>query len=195
MKKMIPAFVLALAFAAVSCETPSKPTNVVGTIRCSSCSDTFSVNGDLSEGSAKYFGYCEVDAEENLTVVVGTDDRSHATSASDFYLSVTGVVGPPTEGVFDGSGDPKLDESLFTTFQSGRIKNVNEYAFSPDDASDPDLCNVNLYAVPLEGELDPNREEFDYYLFLDCHSLDVPPISGPSNLTWVEAELYLGNCR
>jgi hypothetical protein len=182
-----------LSLAALSCEEPATPSGVYGTVECSTCSQTFTVNGDLSEGDSKYYGYCEVDGDKNLKFVVGTDDKSHATASSDFYFQLTGVEGPPTEGVYASTTPLLTKDGPSTDFDQGFIKNVNEFAFSQGDAGDQDLCMVELYAVPIEGEVDPNQASFDYYMRLNCRTLGIPSTSG-ATLNWVRAELWFDNC-
>jgi hypothetical protein len=190
------------ALVSMACEEPAPPSKVHGTVECSACAQTFNVSGELSEGDSKYYGYCKTDDADNLKFVVGTSDRTHATASSDFFLQIAGIQGPPTEGVYcstpgqainsDGcSGED--DENLYTGFEQGFIKNVNEFAFSQGDAADEELCVVELYAVPIEGELDPKQGSFDYYMSLDCRTLDIPSASGES-LNWVRAQLWFGNC-
>jgi hypothetical protein len=181
------------ALFAASCEEPAPPSKVYGTVDCNACSQEFTVNGELSEGDSKYYGYCKVDGDKNLKFVVGTNDKTHATASSDFYFQLTGVEGPPTEGVYASITPLLPKDGPDTDFDSGFIKNVNEFAFSQGDASDQELCVVELYAVPVEGEVNPNQASFDYYMRLNCRTLDIPSTSG-ATLNWVRAELWFDNC-
>lgn len=198
MKSIMPVILLgAMACGLLSCEEEAVPSRVYGYIRCGQCQDEFNVNGNLAETNAKYYGYCEKSGD-NLTFVVGTDDKAHATSSSDFYFRVSDVVGPAVEGFQDpaaAAGVPKDDEALYTDFGSCTIMNVNEFSFTQDDAAAPNLCKVQLFAKPAEGELDPVQKKFDYFVWLKCQTISVPSVADSTiQLTSVEAELFFGNC-
>jgi hypothetical protein len=198
MKSIIPVILLAaMACGLVSCEEEAVPARVYGTIFCSPCQPEFKVDGNLAESNAKYYGSCDKQGD-NLTFTVATDDKSHATSSSDFYFRLSGIQGPATEGYHEpaaAAGVPKDDEALYTGFDSCSIMNVNEFSFSKDDADYPDQCNVQLYAKPSEGELDPNQKKFDYYVWFKCWTLDEPSVADSSiTLNTVEAQLFFANC-
>jgi hypothetical protein len=198
MKAIVPVILFAaLACGLVSCEEETVPSRVNGYIRCGQCQGEFPVDGNLAESNAKYYGYCEKDGD-NLTFVVATDDKAHATSSSDFYFRLEGVQGPPTVGYHDpaaAAGVPKDDDALHTGFTSCTIKNVNEYSFGPDDAASPELCMVQLYAEAGEGELDPNQKQFDYFVWFKCQTISVAAVGGAETLTSVESELFFANCN
>jgi hypothetical protein len=184
------------ALVSLACEDPASPSKVHGTVECSECyGGPFTVSGELSDGDSKYYGYCKTDDADNLTFVVGTNDRTHATASSDFYLQLIGIQGPPSVGVYSNSTTqlPIDDPSRNTDFEQGYIKNVNEFSFSQGDAGDQSLCVVRLYAEPSEGELDPKQGSFDYFVWLDCRTLSIPSTSG-ATLNWVRAQLWFGNC-
>ena len=198
MKSIIPVILLgALVFGLLSCEEETLPSRVNGFIRCGQCQGEFGVNGNLAENNAKYYGYCEKNGN-NLTFVVGTDDKAHATSSSDFYFRLADIEGPPNEGFHDpakAAGEPWDDDAYHKNFGSCTMMNVNEFSFTPDDAVSPDLCMVQLYAKPAEGELDPDQKKFDYFVWFKCTTISVPSVSGTEDLTSVEAELFFGNCK
>jgi hypothetical protein len=162
------------------CEEEVKPSKVYGEISFSGsqCGGDFpSINGTLAEGGAKYFGYCNKSGD-TFDFVVGTEDKSKAVNASDFYLRVTGIAGPPTEGVFGATpGQPKDDDALYTTFEAVLFKNVNDFTFELADDNDfdtPGLCDITLFAKPIEGELNPNKESFDFYVSMECGGIAAP---------------------
>ena len=128
--------------------------------------------------------------------MVATDDKAHATSSSDFYFRLADVAGPPVEGYKDPAlGVTKDDDALHTGFGSCTIMNVNEFSFDQTDANSPDLCEVQLYAKPAEGELDPTNKKFDYFVWFKCQTIAVPAVADSNiQLTFVEAELFFGNC-
>jgi hypothetical protein len=166
--------------------------DVHGFIRCSHCQDEFNVSGSLGEDGAKYYGYWTLDGED-LSLVVATDTLEEATASSDFYFELTGIEGPPTTGY----KDPVLlvtkdDPSLHTGFDECTMVNVNHFVFGSAQAADPDLCVVKLFAEPAEGELNPNLEQFDYFVWFKCQTISVPSSADSTiQLTSVEAELFL----
>lgn len=199
MKSIMPVILLAtLACGLLSCEEETVPSRVNGYIRCGQCQDEFNVDGNLAENNAKYYGYCE-EKGGKLTFVVGTDDKAHATSSSDFYFRLSGIQGPPTVGYRDPAAagyEPKDDDTLHTTFDGCTIMNVNEFSFERADAASPDLCTVQLYAEPAEGELDPNQKKFDYFVWFKCQTISVPSVGDSTiQLTSVESELFFANCK
>ena len=195
MERITTTVICLCALVSMACEEPAPPSKVHGTVDCSACAQTINVSGELSEGDSKYYGYCKTDDADNLKFVVGTTDRSHATASSDFYLQITGIEGPPSTGVYSNATtlQPKDDPSLNTDFDQGYIKNVNEFSFTQGDAGDQNLCVVKLYAVPAEGELDPQQSSFDYFVWLDCRTLSVASTGG-TTLNSIDAKLWFGNC-
>ncbi|MFO8072713.1 MAG: hypothetical protein R6V85_12650 [Polyangia bacterium] len=188
-------FAIALAaFVSLSCSETSNPSRVHGTLDCGACSSSFSFDGSLATGGSKFYGHCKKDKDDNFSFAVGTDDRAHADTSTDFYFYITGVQGPPHEKVYGANGQPLDDEALYTAFDEGFLKNVNEFNFSPDDADNPDLCNVELYAVPGEGELDPTQKSFQYYVRIFCGDLEVESINEQESLEFVEAEIWFDEC-
>jgi len=168
--------VCAVSIAWLGCEEEVKPSKVVGEIQFSgeSCSGEFeNIDGTLAKGGAKYYGYCKKKGD-SFEFTVGTKDRAKATNSTDFYLLVRGIAGPPVEGVNDANGLPKDDEANYTTFESVLLQNVNQYIFELDDPNDFDtegLCNITLFAKPIDGELNPNKQKYDFYVAMVCSGL------------------------
>jgi hypothetical protein len=191
------AILAAAAFTVLSCESPSNPAYVEGYMycgpQCAGDSGRFTAKGDMAEGGSAFWGSCSLSDDNKFTLVVGTNEKSAATSASDFYVLVSGIAGPPSEGVFTGKVVTD-DSNLYTTFDSAQVKNVNEWAFSPDDATDPNLCIVKLFATPKEGELTPSKATFDYFVWVRCDTLEgVLSVNG-IELQSFEAQFYLAGC-
>jgi hypothetical protein len=159
--------------------------------------DFESIDGTLAEQEAQFFGYCERDGDD-LEFVVGTEDRPHANASTDFYLLVRGVAGPPAEGVFDTDGQPRDEATYFTTFEDFLFKSVHEFLVDYDDPSDftnQEFCNITLFAEPIAGELNPNAEQFDYYVALDCGGLAAEAPTDPTIvLNYLEFEFYFRGC-
>jgi len=170
---------------------------VLGTIKYNlGDAQGFKVDGELAEGGARYFGNCKTDKQGNLGFIVGTKRKVEATSATDFYLQITGVEGPPVEGAYAETDPvPVPKDGPSTDFAKAIFKNVNEYSFTQASAANSAQCRVDLYAVPVAGELDPNNSKFSHYFRLWCYTLDVAPSGTGSNLTWIEAEFWFANCR
>jgi hypothetical protein len=160
--------------------------------QCAGNGGRFTVKGDLAESGDGYWGSCSLDGDDNLTFVVGTKEKSSANSANDFYVLVTGIKGPPGEGVFSGKTVIN-DPSRYTTFASAQLKNVNDWAFTPEDATDPDMCIVNLFATPKEGELTPSKATFDYFVKISCATLS-GVFDGSIELTTFNADFYFSGC-
>ncbi|MDD5306733.1 MAG: hypothetical protein PHU25_05365 [Deltaproteobacteria bacterium] len=190
------AILAAAAFSVLSCDEPSKPAYVEGSMSCGpQCagSGKFIVKGgDMAEGGSKYWGSCSL-SDNKFTFVVGTKEKGAATSATDFYVLVSGIAGPPGEGVFEGKVVIN-DKSRYTTFESAQVKNVNEWSFTPDDASDPNLCVVRLFATPAEGELTPSKATFDYFVWVRCDTLEGVLYHNTVELTYFEAQFYFAGC-
>lgn len=154
-------------------------------------------SGSLAEDGADFFGYCHRTGDD-LDLVVGTNDLEQATNSTDFYLAMTGIVGPPVEGVYDGGGDPKDEESLFTSFESVIFKNVNVHEFEladSDDFSIEGLCDIVLYATPIAGEQNPDGDGFEIFTAMDCGGIDAPATTDETIvLNYLEFELWLDGC-
>jgi hypothetical protein len=193
------AILAAAAFTILSCNAASTPAYVEGYMycgpQCAGNGGKFTVRGDMDQSGSGNWGSCSLSSDNKFTFVVGTAEKSAATSADDFYVYVGGIAGPPTEGVF--SGKTVIDDpDRYTTFETAQLKNVNEWQFSPDDATDPKLCIVNLFATPKEGELTPSKATFDYYVKISCATLDgVVSINGNDvDLTTFDVEFYFSGC-
>jgi hypothetical protein len=196
---------LVIAVASIlglGCEEEIKPSKVVGEIHFSGqqCGDDFeNIDGTLAQGGATYYGYCTKSGDD-LEFTVATQDRAKATNSTDFYLLVKGVKGPPVEGVNGANGQPKEDDANYTTFQSVLFKNVNEYSFEYEDPNDfqdgsNGNCRIVLFAKPIEGELNPNKQKFDYYVEMDCGALEAETNTDSSIvLNYMEFYFYLSDC-
>jgi hypothetical protein len=168
------------ALGMLGCEEEVKPAKVHGEmsyngVQCGAEFET--ISGSLAKGGAKYYGYCKKKKDDSFDFVVATADMANATNSTDFYLQVRGIVGPPVEGVYDANVQPKDDPNLYTTFESAVLKNVNDFTFEYGDSNDlenPELCDITLYAKPIEGELNPNKEKFKWFVEMVCGGLDVP---------------------
>ena len=125
-KALLTTLVVVASIAGLGCEEEVKPSKVVGSLQFSGqqvSGDFTNIDGTLAEGGAKYFGYCDKNGD-NFEFVVATKDRAKASNATDFYLLVRGVVGPPVEGVNDASGLPKDDSANYTSFESILLNKV-----------------------------------------------------------------------
>lgn len=188
------------AITVLGCEEEVKPAKVVGEIHFSGlqCGDDFeNIDGTLAKGGAEYYGSCKKSGD-NFEFTVATKDRAKAVNSTDFYLLVRGVVGPPTEGVNGANGLPKDDEANYKAFESVLFKNVNEYNFEFGNANDfsiEGLCDIVLYAKPIDGELNPNKEKFNFYVAMDCGGLDAASATDETIvLNNMEFEFYFSDC-
>jgi hypothetical protein len=208
--KAIPILALACAVGlATSCggddtepadEQEPEQSHVVGEIHFSGqqCGGDFeSIDGTLAEQDADFYGYCATIGDD-FEFVVGTKERDKATASTDFYLVVNGIQGPPVAGVCGTDGEPLDDEANYTGFEDVLFKNVNEYEFeydNPDDFYTLGMCEITLFAEPVVGELNPNHEEFDYYVALDCGGLAAESPTDPMIvLNYIEFEFFFTGC-
>jgi hypothetical protein len=185
----------------LGCEEEVKPARVIGNIHFSGvqCGGDFeNINGTLAQGGAAYYGYCKKKGNGDFEFLVATADRPKAVNSTDFYLLVRGVVGPPAEGVYDANGQPKDDENLYTTFESVMFKNVNEYKFEfddPNDFSSDGLCDITLYAKPIKGELNPDKQKFNFYVAMNCGAIEAPVATDDSIvLNQMDFYFYFSDC-
>ena len=199
-KAFLTILVVIASIVGLGCEEEVKPSKVVGEIHFSGqqCGGEFeNIDGTLAEGGASYYGYCDKQGD-NFEFVVATKNRAKAVNATDFYLLVSGIVGPPVEGVNAPNGQPKDEPGNYTTFESILLKNVNEYKFELDDPNDfstEDLCDITLFAKPAEGELNANKEKFNFYVALDCGGLEAETATDDSIvLRYMEFEFYFSDC-
>jgi len=199
-KAFLTILVIVASIVGLGCEEEVKPSKVVGEIHFSGqqCSGDFeNIDGTLAEGGASYYGYCDKQGD-NFEFVVATKNRAKATNSTDFYLLVRGIAGPAKEGVNAPNGVPKDDEANYTTFESILLKNVNEYKFEYDDPNDfstEGLCDITLFAKPVEGELNPNKEKFNFYVAMDCGGLEAETATNPDiALAFMEFEFYFSDC-
>lgn len=187
------------AIAWLGCEEEAKPSKVVGEMRFSGvqCDGDFeNIDGTLAKGGAEYYGWCKKRGD-NFEFTVGTKDLAKANNSTDFYLLVRGVVGPPVEGVNGADGLPKDDEANYTTYEMVLLKNVNVYQFEAEDESDfsvDGLCHITLFAKPIEGELNPNKEKFNFYVSMDCGGLEAEATDQSIILNNLEFEFYFSDC-
>lgn len=178
---------------AAACKEEDPPMRIFGEMRTNVC-DHVEVDGEISRGGADYFGYCKTDGADGLEFAVGNKKESEATSTRDFYLRVTGIEGPPVEGVYE-TYDTETNEGIV---KSGVVRSAGfdmiylrcgeRYRFNQDDASMD--CHFELYAVPAAGELDPELRKFSHYVRLDCRGIE-----NVLGLTMVTAEFWFADCR
>lgn len=166
-------------------------------------------HGSLDEtGKADVYGSCEKKGDSfNFTVGHGSSrDIEGAVPPTGIYLylSISGVAGNPTEGVYDLSNasdldpEPKEDEDLHTTFETAVIKTTdgvitNQWNVNAEDAE----CMVDLFAVPVEGELifeDDLNKTFDYYVSLECYAIPGSDDDSGEDLNTFRAEMFFENC-
>ena len=188
---LLGALVCVLSLSMVACEDEKADSWIKGEFQASgSCGDT-SFNGTIAKSGGDYYGFCELDGD-NFKFEVGHDQMNSISSSSEFNIAVTGIAGPATEGVFQSNGLAKDDESLYTTFSNVRIKNVNTFTMGESIISDE--CAVELFAEPIEGELEPDsKDEFDYYVRIQCSGLSETD-EGGGTLSGFSMEFYFGNC-
>jgi hypothetical protein len=199
-KAFLTILVVVASIAGLGCEEEVKPSKVVGNIHFSgqSCGGDFpNIDGTLAEGGASYYGHCEKQGD-NFEFMVATADRAKATNSTDFYLLVRGIVGPPKEGVNAPNGQPKDDEANYTSFESVLFKNVNEYKFEFDDPNDfsvEGLCDITLFAKPAEGELNPNKEKFNFYVSMYCGGIAAETATDENIvLNQMDFQFYFSDC-
>lgn len=181
-----------LGLALISCDEAAKPAYVYGTMGCSQCQD-ITFDGNLNKSSAKYYGYCE-EKDGVFKFEVGHDDKEHVDGASEGYIFVKDIEGPPVEGTFDSLGQPLDNEDDYTNFSLATVKNVNTYNIGSSE--DNDLCRVELFSKAAEGELVAiNNKKFKYYVRINCQGIDVESTQGQAPITWFRAEFYFNHCK
>jgi len=183
--------VFVAAFLLSSCEEEKKPAYVVGGFECSQCQD-INFDGKLAKSGADLYGYCE-EKDGVFEFEVGDDDQAHVSGATQGYISVRGISGPPQAGVFDLPKEPKEGEEYYEEFTGAVLKNSNTYNIgSSDEDDDNNLCRVELFAEAAEGELIPtSNEPFEYYVRINCQGMDV----GEPPITFFRAEFYFDGCK
>jgi len=176
----------------LSCEEDVEPPHIQGRIQVSTGGD-FKFDGDLAKKGTDYFGYCEKDGD-NFKFEIGHNDSAHVSGASEIYVYVNGVKGPPQEGVFDGTGKPKKDQSYYTTFSSVRIINTNTFTVKNSEWSDK--CDVELWATPIDGELTPEtKNKFKHYVRINCSGISAESSnSKDAILSSFNIEMYFSHC-
>ena len=202
--------VLALAFLAsclASCDESKASAFVYGTIRVSPGNGTADFEGTLeNSNSAPVFGACKMSGDTFSFTVGHADVRGLEGVDADAptFLSISGISGPPVEGVFDlESGDPpspKDDEDLEKTLGEGASVWVgtdeDDWSFNGSEAD----CNVELFATPVAGEViweDELNKTFDFYVRIRCDSVTDNAAEGNRSNTQfntLDAELYFENC-
>ncbi|MCU0660898.1 MAG: hypothetical protein MUC50_01060 [Myxococcota bacterium] len=201
MKRVIVSTILAaVALAVCSCEEkPSEPAQVWGSVAPSILSSSFQVNGSLGEGGQRYYGYCRLE-DGVFSFGLGNHKPTANAPATMFYSTVSGVSGPPTEGVFK-DGAPKVNEDLHKKFKSASFKvgTAQSWNVNSNNMSSDEYCHVSLFASALDTELLPEEygsEPFDYYLRIECSGLDIPDNAGHgANLTSFYTNLYFSGCQ
>ena len=206
-KTIIGAWIV-LSMSLLSCEETSKPPTVWGTLSAlGTLTDTgesgpVTVNGaTLGEGDGDLVGFCRYQ-DGVLNFTVGSDTTGGASLSSDFYFSITGVEGPPSENPYDSDGLPRDDETR--GFTGGNIRTgEGEWIFDQEDMLD-DRCTVTLFAEASSGDLTPleyGKERFDYLVVIDCgRGLDsVPSQISPNDsgavLYGFDVSLWFKNCE
>ena len=166
---------------------------VYGAINCSQCQELV-FEGTLYESGADYYGYCQY-SDGEFRFEVGHDDEANVSGANEAYLYVSGIPGPPVQGVFDELGQVKDDEALFTDFGHITLKNVNTYNIGSNQLDDS--CAVELFAEPADGELTPFfGKSFDYYVHINCQGLDdVTDPDSSVSINSIRLEFYLDGCN
>jgi len=196
-KSIIGAFVVLVAFGALSCDE-AKKMYVKGEVDIGTSTETFDFEGSLGKGGADNYGTCSY-SDNKFSFEIGTSSLSSVSSSTELYLKVTGIQGPPIQGVYEDPAattlEPKDDQEI--AFGSVKVKNgANTFSFSQsDDEVNPDSCYFEMFAQAISGELTPDeRQEFQYYVSLHCSGLsDV--MSGDTALNSINASFYFANCE
>jgi hypothetical protein len=193
-KAIIGAFIVLVALGALSCDE-AKKMYVEGSVQLGTGTDVTFAGGTLAKGGGDYYGYCSYSGEE-FDFQVGTSAMSGVNSTNEVYIEVTGVQGPPIDGVYDDPAaaelEPKDDQEIafgYLTTKSGG----NIFSFRQSDV-DTSNCFFSMFAEAAQGELTINgRKKFDYYVHVNCTGLtDV--LSGDTSLNSLDAEFYFKNC-
>lgn len=189
----------AIALSLGSCEEePSQPAEVWGTLAPNILSSPLAVNGTLGPDGERYYGSCSL-KDNAFSFALGTNKPTNSAPPGTFYMTVSGVAGPPTEGVYK-DGAPKKDSSLHKKFTgaSFRLGATQSWTVSASSLPSDDLCYVALFAKAAETEFLPQEygsKPFDYFLKINCTSLEVPDNSGQAgNLQQFYVTLYFSGC-
>lgn len=181
-----------VVLVAIACDEPKK-TYVEGEFEMSTNTSTFTFEGSLGKGGADYYGYCSY-SDDKFLFEVGTGSIGSVDTTGEMYVKITGVQGPPIEGVYEDPADyesMKDDQEIafgYVTVKSG----ANTFGFpQPDDA---DSCYFEMFAEPVSGELTPIRKKkFDYYVSINCNGLD-DVTDGDTPLNSVNGYFFFKGC-
>jgi hypothetical protein len=184
------------AIGLLSCEEAKKLSYVEGVFESTPQGEDFAPKGSLAHGGAKYYGYCKYTASSNkFEFEVGDATMNDIDSVTETYVKFSGIVGPPVAGVYSDlvAKIPKEGVDFHTVFTNAIIANGgNQFSF--DQPDDTEQCYVALFATAAEGEVTKTDDaEFDYYIQLNCPSLD-DVSSGSTNLNGFNGWFFFQGC-
>ena len=199
---------IALSVCLLSCDEAGPPPMVWGTLSSlGTRTDTgesgpITVNGvTLGEGDKELIGFCRY-RDGTFDFAVGADTDGATALSSDYYFSISGVEGPPSENPYGSDGLPREDESR--SFSGGNIRTgAGSWLFSKEDMLDG-RCTVTLFSEASSGDLTPReygKERFDYLVIIDCGlGLDsvpsqIAPEDAGAMLRGLDVTLWFKNCE
>ena len=185
-----------LALQLVSCdETEEKPI-VWGTLQTDASQNVKTIHGlTLGQTNADYTGYCRYE-NKKFSFALGED----APPLTDFYYSIEGVDGPPSENPYTDDGELRTDDDKH--FETGQIWTTEGAWDLKEDLILDEYCKVVLFAEAGPSDLTPKefgKKTFQYVVKINCQGgLDFIPneydaAAGP-DLTGFRLELWFDNC-
>jgi len=157
----------------------------------------FSFMGSMAESGADYYGKCSYsDLSDKFEFKVGTSAMADVTTADEIYIRITGIQGPPIEGVYE---DPTAEvlvpkSGANIAFSSAQVKNgYNIFSFSQPEGTDN--CYVEMFAAPISGELTlVGKKSFSYYVSINCNDIEGVE-SGYAPLNSVNGYFFFDGCE
>jgi hypothetical protein len=190
------ALIAVIAFGAFACDE-AKKIYVEGEIGTGvSGGDDIAFEGTLGQGGTDYYGTCSY-SDNKFAFEVGTSAPSAIDSTAEIYIKVTGVQGPPQEGVYsDTDADPwDLNDDGEYAFGSMEVRTgVTAYEFSQSEAGE-NSCYFDMFATPKPAEVSrEGLQQFNYYVSIRCSGLsDITSDDVPLNS--VNGFFFFANCE
>ncbi|MBN2530659.1 MAG: hypothetical protein JXR76_30005 [Deltaproteobacteria bacterium] len=202
-------FLVFIASLVVSCDESKGAAFVYGHIEIDPPGAIADFEGKLeASDNSPVYGKCTMDGNKFIFTVghASTGELSNLGVDAPTFLSISGIPGPPSKGVYDLTQTPPSPIDNPTTYKKlgAGVKiwaqtKEDKWTFAGNEAD----CDLELFAIPKDGEvifeenLDLNKT-FDYYVRLYCSSViaskEISTIKG-RRFNFFNAELYFENCN
>ena len=190
---------LAAAVTTISCKEDSKASVVWGSVSALGTEDIHgnkgpvTVNGyTLGKSGEDLVGFCQYKDGE-FSFAFGSDSPTNFTLSTDYYFTISGIEGPPSDAPYDADGNPRTDEGR--SFANGEIYTSAGAWHIDEEYKIPGECLVGGFAKGTEGNLTPlefGKKPFDYMVNIDC---DQGLTGVPSELEPTEPAAELGGFK